>query len=191
MGTLPVTRLTEQDYLALERAAEDKSEFVGGEMFAMSGGTLRHSRIASRILSRLDLQLEGQSCSAINSDARIRTPEGDQFYPDVSVVCGPIETYEGNKDVYANPVVIVEVLAPSTANYDRGLKFVLYRAIPSLKDYLIFHSADVYVEHYSRQSNDSWLLQYHHGEDARIALPSIGCELTLSTIYAGAMEWPG
>ncbi len=191
MRTLPVARLTEQDYVAVERAANYKSEFVGGEMFAMSGGTARHARLASKALSKLDLQLEGQSCVAINSDLRIRTPLGDQFYPDVSVVCGPIETYAGNKDVYTNPVVIIEVLSPSTANYDRGLKFVLYREIPSLKDYLIFHFDDLHVEHYTRQPNDSWLLQHHHGEDARISLPSINCELLLGSIYAGAMDWPG
>jgi Uma2 family endonuclease len=191
MGTLPVARLSEQDYLAIERAAEFRSEFVGGEMFAMSGGTARHSRLAGRILSQLDQQLEESHCAPFTSDLRIRTPRGDQFYPDVSVVCSPFETHEGNKDVCANPVVIVEVLSPSTANYDRGLKFVLYRDIPSLRNYLIFHSDGIHVEHYSRQSNDSWLLQHHHGGEARIVLPSIRCELTLGSIYAGAMEWPG
>ena len=191
MGTLPVARLTEQDYLAIERAADYKSEFAGGEMFAMSGGSARHARLASKVLSKLDFQLEGKNCTAINSDLRIRSPLGDQFYPDVSVVCGTIETHAGNKDVCINPVVIVEVLSPSTANYDRGLKFVLYREIPSLSDYLIFHWDAIHVEHYTRQPNDSWLLRHYHGEDARIALPSVRCELTLSSIYAGAMEWPG
>jgi Uma2 family endonuclease len=191
MGTLPVARLTEQDYITQERAANYKSEFVGSEMFAMSGGSARHARLASKILSKLDLQLEGQNCTAINSDLRIRSPQGDQFYPDVSVVCGPIETYAGNTDVCTNPVVIVEVLSPSTTNYDRGLKFVLYREIPSLSDYLIFHWDAIHVEHYTRQKNDSWLLQHYHGDDARIPLPSIRCELGLGSIYAGAMDWPG
>ncbi len=191
MGTLPVTRLTEQDYLAIERAAEFKSEFVGGEIFAMSGGSARHARLASKILAKFDLQLEGGTCNAINSDLRIRSPLGDQFYPDVSVVCGTIETYAGSKDVCTNPVVIVEVLSPSTANYDRGLKFVLYREIPSLRDYLIFHWDALHVEHYTRQPNDSWLLQHYHGEEARILLPAIRSELTLASLYSGAMEWPG
>jgi Uma2 family endonuclease len=88
-------------------------------------------------------------------------------------------------------VVIVEVLSPSSANYDRALKFILYREIPSLKDYIIFHSDAIHVEHYTRQSVDSWLLQNHHGDDAQIALPSIDCHLKLGDIYAGAMEWPG
>jgi Uma2 family endonuclease len=191
MGTLPVERLTEQDYLTLEREAEYKSEFVGGEMFAMSGGSARHSRLAGLVFSELNPQLEGSGCAPFTSDLRVRSPLGDQFYPDVSVCCGPIQTPAGSVDVYTNPVVIVEVLSRSTANYDRGLKFVLYREIPSLKDYLIFHCDDIHVEHYARQPGDSWLLQHYHGVDARILLPAIRCELTLGPIYAGAMEWPG
>jgi len=190
MGTLPVARLTEEDYLARERAADYKSEFVGGEMFAMSGGTYRHSRIGGRVFAQLDAQLDASACAPFTSDLRIRSPKGDQFYPDVSVGCGAAQSHEGNKDVCTNPTV-VEVLSPSTADYDRGLKFVLYREIPSLKDYLIFHSDAIHVEHYSRRSNESWLLQNYHGEEAAIALPSIGCELRLGAVYAGAMDWAG
>jgi Uma2 family endonuclease len=191
MGTLPVARLTEQDYLALERAADYKSEFVAGEVFAMSGGTARHSLLAGAVFAELRGRLGTSNCAPFTSDLRIRTPHGDQFYPDVSVVCSPFEMHEGNKDVCTNPVVLVEVLSPSSANYDRGLKFVLYREIPSLKDYLIFHSDTVHVEHYSRQSNESWLLENHHGDDAVISLPSVNCNLKLGDVYAGAMEWPG
>ena len=192
MSSLPVTRLTERDYLTLERAAQYKSEFVGDEMFAMSGGSARHSRLAGLVFSELDAQLKGSGCAPFTSDLRVRTPLGDQFYPDVSVGCAPIQNPDGSVDVYTNPVIIVEVLSPSTANYDRGLKFVLYREIPSLTDCLVFHYDAIHVEHYGRQPNDSWLLlQHHHGEDARIQLPSIQCELALGPIYAGAMDWPG
>ena len=83
------------------------------------------------------------------------------------------------------------MLSPSTANCDRGLKFVLYREIPSLIDYLIFHSDAIHVEHYTRQPGDSWLLRHYRGETAQIPVPSIRCELALSSIYAGAMDWPG
>ena len=185
------TRLTEQDYLTLERAAHSKSDFVGGEMIARPGGTLRHSRLAGLVLSNLNAQLEGSGCAPFTSDLRVQTPRGDQFYPDVSVGCRPIKTPDGNTDAYTNPVVIVEVLSPSTANYDRGLKFVLYREILSLKDYLVFHYDAIHVEHWSRQTNGSWLLRDYDGEAARIQLPSIHCELTLGSIYAGAMDWPG
>ena len=160
-------------------------------MFAMSGGSPRHSRLAGRVFSHLDAQLNGSPCAPFTSDLRVRTPLGDQFYSDVSVACGPMQNPEGIKHAYSNPIVIVEVLSPSTANYDRGLKFVLYREIPSLMDYLIFHSDTIHVEHYTRRANDSWFLQHYHGESAQIALPSIQCDLTLGSIYAGAMDWPG
>ncbi|MEO5925551.1 MAG: Uma2 family endonuclease [Bryobacteraceae bacterium] len=112
MGTLPVARLTEQDYLALERAADYKSEFVGGAVVAVSGKTIRTMRLAGTILSTLDQQLEGRDCAPFTSDLRMRTPRGDYFYPDVSVVCQSFESHEGNADVCVNPVVMVDVLPP-------------------------------------------------------------------------------
>lgn len=190
MSTQPVLRISEQDYLAAERAADFKSEFVDGEVYAMSGGTFRHSRLAGKALYQLELLLEGSTCVPFTSDLRIRTPKGNQFYPDVSVVCGNVETHAGN-DVCTNPVLIVEVLSPSTSNYDRGLKFELYRQIPSLQEYLILHQDAVYAEHYSRQPDGSWLLREYRSEDARIPLPALTCELQLGPIYAGVMELPG
>ena len=190
MSTQPVLRISEQDYLAAERAADFKSEFVGGEVFAMSGGSFRHSRLAGKVIYHLESRLEGSTCVPFTSDLRIRTPKGNQFYPDVSVVCGTVETQEGN-DVCTNPVLIVEVLSPSTSNYDRGLKFELYRHILSLQEYLIIHQDAVYAEHYSRQPDGSWLLREYRGEDAHIPLPALTCELPLGAIYAGVMELPG
>ena len=126
-----------------------------------------------------------------NSDLRIRTPQGNYFYPDASVVCGPIEVPPGTNDVCTNPVLIAEVLSRSTTNYDRGLKFERYRSIPSLRDYLIVHSDAVHVEHYTRQPDNSWVLREYHGESAIVSLPGIQCELPLGSIYLGVMELPG
>ena len=108
-----------------------------------------------------------------------------------SVGCGPIQNPDGGMDAYTNPVIIVEVLSASTANYDRGLKFVHYREIPSLTDYLVFHYDAIHMEHYTRQPNESWILRHDNGEDARIQLPSIHRELTLGSIRAGAMDLSG
>ena len=191
MGTRPVIRITEQEYLAADRAADYKSEFVAGEMYAMSGGTARHSHLGVRVVRQLDSRLEGSSCTTFNSDMRIRSPRGEHFYPDASVVCGPIETQDGGKDICTNPVLIAEVLSPSTANYDRGMKFVLYRQIPTLMEYLIFHCDSIHAEHYSRSHDGSWVLREYRGDDARIPLPSVQCEIHLGSIYAGVMELPG
>ena len=191
MATKPVTRLTEQDYLDLDRAAEYKSEFVGGEMYAMSGGTMRHASLGGNTYAHFKTLLKGSRCTAFNSDVRVRAKNGEYFYPDVTVVCGPPQTHSDSKDICTNPALIVEVLSPSTAAYDRGLKFQLYRTIQTLKDYLMIHCDAPYVEHYSRQADDSWVLREYHGETARLPLPNLECELSLGEIYEGGMELPG
>ena len=187
MATQPFPKLTEHDYLALERAADFKSEFVDGEIYAMSGGTFRHGGLAVRLIVELDNQLRGRHCRVFNSDVRVRAAKkGSYLYPDLSVVCGPIETFEGADDILANPIVIGEVLSPSTADYDHGKKFEIYREIPSLMDYLLIHSDEVFIEHFTRQPDGNWLLSDHKGADASLELPSIGCRLVLAGIYEGA-----
>ena len=185
------TTLTELDYLTSERSSAYKSEFVGGEIYAMSGGTSRHSNLASRLIFQLSMHLEGSTCRVFTSDFRIRVPQGDYFYPDASVVCGPVETTDDRKDACTNPIMLVEVLSPSTADYDRGLKFEHYRQISSLMEYLIIHSDGPHIEHYSRQQDASWVLREYRGQDDKVPLPAVHCELLLGSIYAGVMELPG
>ena len=192
MATKSVTRLTAEDYLALDRAAEYRSEFVNGEMFAMSGGSPRHARLGTKISFHFELQLQGKPCRSYSSELRIGTgPTKNYLYPDVSVVCGPLITHADSSDICTNPALIVEVLSPSTAAYDRGLKFQLYRQIPSLNDYLLVHSDDIFIEHYSRQPNEGWLLHEFRGPGGRIPLPNLQCELHLGAVYDGVMEEPG
>ena len=189
MATQPIPKLTEEQYLALDRAADYKSEFVNGEMYAMSGGSFRHSILAVRIISDLDGKLRGSHCQVLNSDARVRAAKsGSYLHPDVSVVCGGIESVKGTDDILANPSLIVEVLSPSTSDYDHGKKFAIYREIPSLQDYLLVHTDEILIEQYTRQSDGNWLLSDHHGVDSVVQLTSIGCTLSLKDIYDGAFE---
>ncbi len=184
MASQPIVGLTEQDYLALERAAEFRSEFVDGEMYAMSGGTSRHSRLAIRFAVALDIQLKGRKCLVFSSDMQVRIAKSKNYlYPDLSVVCGEEESFE--VDVLENPAVIVEVLSPSTADYDHGKKFSIYREIPSLKDYLLVHTQEIMIEHFTPQADSSWLLAYHKGMDAVVELKSIACSIALRDIYSG------
>ncbi|MGI8741218.1 MAG: Uma2 family endonuclease [Bryobacteraceae bacterium] len=119
-------------YLRLERAAEYKSEYVGGEIFAMAGGSPRHSELAANWIFEVKSKLRGSNCRLFTSGLRVRTPAtGSYVYPDVAVVCGELRVYETANDVLTNPAVVVEVLSLSTAHYDRGKKFELYRAFPS------------------------------------------------------------
>ena len=187
MATLPIAKLTEHDYLALDRASHFKSEYVNGEMYAMSGGTFRHGGLAVNLVISLGTQLRGRNCRVFNSDVRVRAAKkGNYLYPDLSVVCGPIETFEGADDILANPIVIGEVLSPSTADYDHGTKFEIYREIPSLVDYLLVHTDEMFIEHFTRQPDGNWLLSDRKGADAVVELPNIGCKLVLTEIYEDA-----
>jgi hypothetical protein len=129
--------MTEEEYLASERVAEFKSEYVQGEVLQMSGFTLRHGYLVAEIVFQIANQLSEQY-SAFPSSIKVRSPRtGSYLYPDASVVWGPVVTFGANADVLVNPIVVVEVLSPSTANYDRSKKFELYREIPSLADYIL------------------------------------------------------
>ena len=112
------------------------------------------------------------------------------MYPDVSVACGPIQLHPGTNDLMVNPVLIVEVLSPSTAGYDRGVKFELYRQFSTLRDYVVIHQNSIFAGHYSKQPDSSWVLREYRGADARIPLPEIECELHLGSIYDGVMDEP-
>ena len=191
MATQPVTLMTEEEYLRKERSAKFKCEFVGGEMFAMPGGTPKHSMLEANTVGEFRAQLRGKRCRARSSEMRVRTPlTGDQLYPDVSVACGPVQLYPGSNDMMVNPVVIVEVLSPSTASYDRGAKFELYKQFPTLRDYLLIHQNSIFVEHHSKSSDGTWARRDYRGGDARIPLPEIECELHLGSIYDGVMDEP-
>ncbi len=185
MASLPDALLTEEQYLCLEREAEVKSEFHDGRMFAMSGGSLNHSLISTRVSSLLDRQMP-PGCRTCNSDLRIKVASAGLYtYPDCSVICGEPEYVGGQKDVVLNPLLIVEVLSPSTEGYDRGKKFELYRTIPSFQEYLIVHQDRRHVEHYSKQDDGSWLLRDH--ADGEVAIARLGVHIALADLYASAI----
>ncbi len=185
MTAVPKHKLTAAEYLEIERKAEFKSEFFDGEMFAMSGGTYRHSRLKTKLIAALDRRLAGKRCRPTDSDMRVRVSDtGLYTYPDASVVCGRPVFDDVQTDVLLNPTVIFEVLSESTASYDRGKKFWHYRHIPSLNDYVLVSQDEPVIDHYSRQTGGGWLLQTVEGASGVLKLPSIECELPLVEIYA-------
>jgi Uma2 family endonuclease len=185
MASLPTPRITEEEYLRLERAAEYKSEFVDGELFAMSGGSLPHSTLAANWIAELRPKLRGRDCIVLTSDARIRTQRsGSYVYPDVSVVCGKPQSHQSADDILTNPIVVIEVLSPSTADYDRGRKFELYREIASLQDYILVHTGSIHVEHFTRQPG-SWLFREYYGTESSVPIGSIDCIVQLGDVYDG------
>jgi Uma2 family endonuclease len=146
MASSPISKLTEGQYLEIERAADFKSEFLDGVMYAMSGGSLQHSGRARNILTMVDSILQGTECQAFGSDLRVRVSSSMYTYPDVSVVCGKPALADEEQDSLINPIVIFEVLSPSTELYDRGLKFQYYRTIPSLREYILVDQNKVQIE---------------------------------------------
>ncbi len=185
MATHPVTKISEEEYLRLERAADFKSEYIGGEVFPMPGGSFRHSRLTINWSTQLQNQLIGTAYSVYSSDLRVRTPStGSYVYPDVSVVCGDPIAHADADDILTNPNVVVEVLSPSTSRYDRREKFELYREIPSVTDYVLVHQGAARVEHLARQSDGSWIFREYKGEDSTIALKSINCTIRLGDVYS-------
>ena len=178
-------RLTVEEYLAIERQAPCKSEYFDGEMFAMAGASRRHNLIALNIGAELRTQLRQRPCEVYTSDMRVKISRtGLYTYPDVAVVCEEPLFEDTDVDTLLNPIVLVEVLSPSTADYDRGGKFEQYRTLPSLQVYLLVAQEQCHVVHYTSQQDNTWLLAETSDMQDGIHLPSIRCDLLLSEIYA-------
>jgi Uma2 family endonuclease len=182
MASNPVSKLTEEEYLAIERAAEFRSEFIDGEMFAMAGASLSHVRLQQNLAAELHTALGGSRCEALGSDCRIRVSGQTYVYADVSVACGPLMAGD-QKDNLTNPVAIFEILSPSNEKYDRGLKFQLYRTIDSLKDYTLVNQEQVRIEHFTRRPDGTWTLHDYQGLDADLKIDSIGVAIPLRRIF--------
>ena len=175
--------LTEAEYLRIERAANDRSEFYRGEMFAMAGGSPKHSRIRVNLSGSIWSRLKGHPCVAYDSDLRIRCRTGLYTYPDASVICDELEFDEEHKDTVLNPTLIVEVLSKSTEAYDRGKKFDHYRTIPSLREYVLVAQDEPMVQRFLRNDDDTWTLTAVSGLDQSLRLKSIDVELLLAEIF--------
>lgn len=175
---------TPEEYLALERQADYKSEYFAGEIFAMTGASRKHNLVAGNVLASLHAQLKGRPCEIYPSDMRVKvSPTGLYTYPDVVIICGDPAFDDDRKDTLLNPTVLVEVLSKSTASYDRGEKFEHYRKLNSLAEYLVIAQDKHHLEHYVRQPDNQWLLSETDDMQATIHLRSIECNLALLDIY--------
>ncbi len=184
MSALPHPRITPEQYLEIERASETRNEYYGGEMYAMSGGSYVHGQMIGNVTGELRARLRGRHCSVTPVDVRVRTsPEGLYSYPDVAVVCGSPVFADDQKDTLLNPVLLIEVLSPSTESKDRGFKFAQYRRIESLREYVLVSQDEPRVECFVRQAGGQWLLAEFVGLDSVCRLDSVDCDLPLSEIY--------
>lgn len=184
MSVQPKPVLASQEYLSSERQADHKSEYLNGEVFAMSGASARHALIVTNVVRELGTQFKNRDCRVFSSDLRVKASvTGLYTYPDVVAVCGPLSFDDEQKDTLLNPTLLVEVLSESTKDYDRGGKFEHYRSVESLKEYVLIAQDRQHLEHYVRQSEGRWLLEETNHPGDVVALPSIGCTLALAEVY--------
>lgn len=177
-------KYTEQEYLELERKAEYKSEFFGGEIFAMAGTTNPHNIITVNFLILLGTKLRGKGCRPYGSDMRVHTPINSLYaYPDISVVCGEKKFLDNVFDTLLNPAFICEVLSKSTADYDTGGKFMRYRSIESLKEYWVISSFECRLQKFVKQPNGSWLLTETTNANETVLIESLSEEVPLQEVY--------
>ncbi len=185
MAALPQPTMTEAEYLAFERASEFKHEFLDGQIYAMTGASRAHNLICSYTLVTLGNQLRDRPCEIYPSDMRVKVAAtGLHTYPDISVVCGDAQLADDSFDTLLNPVLIIEVLSPSTERYDRGKKFQHYRQLDSLREYVLIAQDSPRIERFLRQADNSWNLTDVTGLDASLQLSSIDAALALADVYA-------
>jgi Uma2 family endonuclease len=182
----PSTLLSEEEYLAIERQAEFRSEFYNGEMFAMTGASRQHNLIATNLVISLGNQLRTSPCNVYSSDMRVRVTSTRLFtYPDVVVTCGEEEFADDEQDTLLNPLVIFEILSNSTEAHDRGKKFEHYQNIDSLSTYVLVAQKAPRIERYVRQGGGRvWVYTEAHEPDAVVRIDAIGCDLRLEDVYA-------
>ena len=176
---------TPEEYLAFEREAKTRHEYLDGQIHAMAGGSPPHNQICFNTTVAIGIQLRGTSCIGYTSDQKIRTDPMDLFsYPDLTIVCGKPLFHDQHKDVILNPTVIIEVLSPATEEYDRKEKFTRYQDLRSLTDYILISQNRVCVEQFVRQKGKrKWLYSIESDLQAEIAIASINCRLKLADIY--------
>lgn len=186
MTAVAIKMYTEQEYLELERAAEYKSEYYRGEIFAMSGAKFNHNRIKENLSVAVGLFLKGKSCSSLSSDMRVHIPENTLYtYPDILIVCGEPVFQDDRMDTLLNASVIIEVLSPSTANYDQGKKFHFYQSMRTMVEYVLIDSQEVGARVHRKGSDGVWFVSSEAYEiDDSIEITHIGLALKMSELYA-------
>lgn len=180
------SKVTEEEYLFFEKTAPEKHEYFKGEVFAMAGAGARHNVIFSKLFGELAYRLKGKPCRPYGSDFRIHIPENTLYtYPDISIICGEIIPSKADPDTAVQPTVLIEILSPSTRNYDQGIKFKLYREIPTLKEFITVDSESIGMEAYHINSQGNWELRDLRSIKDTLTIKVVEVSLPLKEIYDG------
>ena len=178
---MPQQRTTLAEFLAWEENQPERHEFFRGDTFAMVGGTARHNRVILNLASRIGDHLDGTKCQVFAENMKVQITEG-ALYPDVVVACGKAEA--GDEQTVTDPMLIIEVLSPSTKGYDKREKFILYRTLASLREYALIDPAKREVEVFTLTEGGTWTLTDQSTADV-LALASIDCKLPMALVFKG------
>lgn len=182
---LPISRMNLAEFLAWESQQDSRHEFFRGETFAMTGGSARHNRVILNLAARLGEHLDGTPCQVFAESMKVQLADAI-LYPDVMVTCG--KSLAGDEQTVTDPKLIIEVLSPSTRGYDKRDKFILYRGLPSLREYALIDPASREVEVFSLTTG-GWLLSDQTRSD-ELVLSSIDCRLPMSALFRGVEVAP-
>ena len=176
--------ISPEEYLEAERAALEKHEYSQGEIFAMSGASLKHNKIFSNLFRDIAFKIKGKGCRPYGSNLRIHIPKNTLFtYPDISIICGEPDLTDDKFDTATNPSVLIELLSKSTRNYDKGEKFTLYRDIDSLQEYILVYTEKIYVEKHIRNADNSWQITEYKTLDSSFIITTFSLSFLLKDIY--------
>ena len=184
MSALPKPTMTPAEYLAKERAAAFRSEFLRGEMFAMAGASMNHTQIVSNLSGELYVRLKGGPCRVLSQDLRVHVaPSGLYTYPDIIIRCDPAQLLDAAFDTLLNPRVLIEVLSPSTERYDRGAKFQHYQQLASLTEYVLVAQDQPRCERFVRSPEGVWVPHAVAGLANDLVIETVNVRIPLAAIY--------
>ena len=184
MAALAQQRMSEAEYLAFERDSEIKHEYLDGMMYAMSGASQAHNLIVTYTATSIGTQTRNQPIEIYICQMRVNVEAtGLYTYPDLSLVCGEAQLADDKFDTLLNPVLIIEVLSPSTERYDRGKKFHHYQQLESLQEYVLIAQDSPRIERFFRQDDDTWVLTNVTGLENSLPLASVDAALSLAQVY--------
>lgn len=186
MSEAAIKYTTEAEYLSFERRSEERHEYYKGEIYLMSGASFKHNIIEDNLRGAIHAFLKGKKCRSFGSNLRVHVPKNTLYtYPDILIVCDTPKFVDNEFDTLLNPAVLIEILSPSTGNYDRGAKFDLYREIETLKEYLLIDSAKTHCIHYVKNADSTWTFSEAKNLTDTFVIATIGLQIQLSEVYDG------
>lgn len=183
-AAVAIKQMTVEEYFAMEDALTEKHEFIDGVVYAMAGADFPHNQITANALVSIGSFLRNSNCRIYGSDLKVAVKTKSAFvYPDLTIICSGAQFFKGKRGIVTNPSVIIEVLSPDTERYDRGKKFMLYRQIETVREYILISSLEVLAERFAREESGAWTLTEYRRREDEISIDSISYQTTLAEFY--------